>query len=128
MFKKYEQDLQSLINEFKANETAALIERFREKEDKQKRHKKQGELMANGNYAFLNALSEFITPIIGIVPQPIAKAMYEEDVIAQTVYLYHHFKQITSESKQSCQVELPCQSVDFNYKCLEGPILEKKGL
>ena len=75
------------------------------------------------------ALNDFIKPIIEIIPHMISRRIInhkkydretEDDVIAQTVYLYHHFKEITSESNKSCHVDLPCEGNDFGYSCLDG--------
>ena len=80
------------------------------------------------------ALNDFIKPIIEIIPHMISRPIInhkkydsesEDDVIAQTVYLYHHFKEITSESTKSCHVDLPCEGNDFGYSCLDGQIRAK---
>ena len=80
------------------------------------------------------ALNDFIKPIIEIIPHMISRPIInhkkydketEDDVIAQVVYLYHHFKEITSESSKSCHVDLPCEGNDFGFSCLDGQIRAK---
>ena len=81
--------------------------------------------------AFVSHLNDFISPIIKILPIRVSRPIIahkksgretEEDVIAQTVYLLHHFEQITAEGKKSCHVELPCEGANFGFTCLSGRI------
>ena len=87
------------------------------------------ELKSKGDNTVMYALNDFIKPIIEIIPHMISRRIMdhkkydietEDDVIAQTVYLYHHFKKITSEGTKSCHVDLPCEGNDFGYGCLDG--------
>ena len=79
----------------------------------------------------MSHLNDFVSPIIKILPIRVSRPIIahkrsgletEEDVIAQTVYLLHHFEQITAEHKRSCHVELPCEGDNFGFSCLSGRI------